>query len=532
MWVEPNGKVIILSGVPVDPTQTDVPWFASAGAQESFFKGFTLKTYSKVSFMRVNTSVPQSAQGNTGSPRTASTIRVPTNAAELYSANYLMFQNTSYSNKWFYAFVETVNPLSDNATEITYQIDDMQTWQFDFTVGACPLKREHIDVGHDVIGANVEPEPFTCNKITAFKGVISCKPKICALVTTNGEGTEAAEPYKYGSFVAGCEVKVMDAGTASLKTFLNEYVASKNMSAIITMYSFLEPLANVVTIPLKMLEFVGRGSFGGQTWDGGGLKNKKIFTSQFINYVISTVDGELHEFDPEGFGQVDATISINPSSYPWLKVLDPQNYYALSSDTQIAQVSHRKGISLGITIPFGGTSWATDLDVAVSKGILKVAAAALTGGSAGGFLGGMSHAFAAGLRSEGEILATNANPMRSQGVGGDYSATQGAEFVEGLSAGAGIHFGVNAIPSTQAQEIDQFFTYFGYATNDVAVPNGVQHGDPLRRPIFNYVQTDGCIFSDCSCPADSASNIKKIFDKGVRLWHDPTKIGTTVRDNT
>lgn len=529
MWVEPNGKVIVLSGVPVDPTQTDVPWFVSAGAQESFFKGFTLKTYSKVSFMRVNTSVPQSAQGNTGSPRTASTIRVPTNAAELYSANYLMFQNTSYSNKWFYAFVETVNPLSDNATEITYQIDDMQTWQFDFTVGACPLKREHIDVGHDVIGANVEPEPFTCNKITAFEKVITALPKLCALVTTNGEGTEAAEPYQNGGFVAGCAVKILNASTTGIKAFIDEYVAAKNMSAIITVYSYLDPVANTITLPLDSLQFVGVGSVG---WSGGALKNKKIFTSQFINYVVAGVDGELHEYDPEGFGEADGAISINPSSYPWLKVLDPQNYYALSDDTRIAQASHRKGLSLGITIPFGGTSWATDLDVAVSKGMLKVAAAALTGGSAGGFLGGMSHGFAAGLRSEGEILATNANPMRSQGVGGDYSAIQGAEFVSGTTGLSGIHYGVNAIPASMAKEIDQFFTYFGYATNDVAVPNGVQHGDPLRRPIFNYVQTDGCIFSACSCPADSASNIKKIFDRGVRLWHEPTKIGTTVRDNT
>ena len=526
MWVEPNGKVIILSGVPVDPTQTDVPWFSSAGAQEGFFKGFTLKSYSKVSFMRVNTSVPQSAQGNTGSPRTASTIRVPTNAAELYTANYLMFQNTSYSTKWFYAFVETVNPLSDNATEITYQIDDIQTWQFDFTVGACPLKREHIHSGGDVIGANLEPEPFTCNKITAFEGVMMCLPKLCALVTTNAEGTKAAEPYQYGGFVAGCEVKKLNASPTEIKSFLDDYVGAKNMGAIITVYSYLEPTGNAITLTLDSLKFVGNGSVG---WGGGRLKNKKIFTSQFISYVVSGVDGELHEYDPEGFGETNGTISVNPSSYPWLKVLDPQNYYALSGDTRIAQVSHRKGISLGITIPFGGTSWATDLEVGVSKGILKMAAAALTGGVSGGVLGGVSQGAASGLRSTGDIMAASANPMRSQGVGGDYAAIQGAEFVSGTTGLSGIHYGVNAIPAAVAKEIDQFFTYYGYATNDVKVPNGLYSN---KRSVFNYVQTDGCIFSACSCPADSASNIKKIFDKGVRLWHDTSKIGMVVTDNT
>ena len=90
-------------------------------------------------------------------------------------------------------------------------------------------------------------------------------------------------------------------------------------------------------------------------------------------------------------------------------------------------------------------------------------------------------------------------------------------------------YGYNAITADEAKDIDEFFTYYGYATDGCRVPNGLYSN---KRSVFNYVQTDGCIFSACSCPADSASNIKKIFDKGVRLWHDTSKIGTVVTDNS
>ena len=522
MWVEPNGKVIILSGVPVDPTQTDVPWFSSAGAQEGFFKGFTLKSYSKVSFMRVNTSVPQSAQGNTGSPRTASTIRVPTNAAELYTANYLMFQNTSYSSKWFYAFVETVNPLSDNATEITYQIDDIQTWQFDFTVGASPLKREHIKASEDKIGANVVAEPFNFERQP-----IILKRKISStvnalLVVTTPDGTKAAEnPYSEGGYVTGAEILPFTT-QSEMVSKITEYVEKKNISGILTAVSCaLAPATpETVELPISSLYFPSTATQS-EIYSYSQVKNKKLLTSQFIQAYCETSDGTNKEWKIEAFvDKTKCSFEVSVGGLPWMWSVIPVGFF----NVYTRQVERMCG-ELSADVPFGGSTFATLTGNAWLKALGNVGAGALAG-LRGGAKGAAIGAGVAALSEVGSLLSAYTSPTRSRGVAGNPAGLLGSALVNNV---AGAYFGYSAITADEAKDIDEFFTYYGYATDGCRVPNGLYSN---KRSVFNYVQTDGCIFSACSCPADSASNIKKIFDKGVRLWHDTSKIGTVVTDNT
>ena len=68
-----------------------------------------------------------------------------------------MFQNTAYGNKWFYAFINNVEYINNVTTEITYTIDVIQTWYFDYTLGTCFVEREHTLT--DVVGENTVPEP-------------------------------------------------------------------------------------------------------------------------------------------------------------------------------------------------------------------------------------------------------------------------------------------------------------------------------------------------------------------------------------
>lgn len=519
MWVEPNGKVIILSGVPVDPTQTDVPWFASAGAQESFFKGFTLKTYSKVSFMRVNTSVPQSAQGNTGSPRTASTIRVPTNAAELYSANYLMFQNTSYSNKWFYAFVETVNPLSDNATEITYQIDDMQTWQFDFTLGACPLKREHIKASEDKIGANLVAEPFNSEKLFTKIGEYVTPTDVALLTTTDPSGSTSPTSVN-NAFKQNIGYIL---GETNVNTAQAQFVEAKALSGIVAKICYAPLLAEQsVQFPMSTFKFAPTKA---NNYGYSQVKNKKLFTKQFFSLKIIGSDNTTQSYDVEGFSSETPTINFTSGGYPWLWYGYPRSYYGLDISMHTG-TPYAIVINTGTSVPFGGSSYFTDLSTTALTGLLNTIRGAVSGFGTGGAIGAGVGA-AAGIATTGaNVIKAGVNPQRVQSISGDSNGAIQAALTNNK---CGMSYGYNAITADEAKDIDEFFTYYGYATDGCRVPNGLYSN---KRSVFNYVQTDGCIFSACSCPADSASNIKKIFDKGVRLWHDTSKIGTVVTDNS
>ena len=46
-------------------------------------------------------------------------------------SNYIAFQNKDYSNKWFFAWIDEVNFIGEENTEIKYTIDAWSTW-FDY----------------------------------------------------------------------------------------------------------------------------------------------------------------------------------------------------------------------------------------------------------------------------------------------------------------------------------------------------------------------------------------------------------------
>lgn len=61
-----------------------------------------------------------------------------------------MYQNTHYSNKWFYAFILGMEYINDNTTRIQIATDVFQTWQFDVTYKSSFVEREMIGPNSDV----------------------------------------------------------------------------------------------------------------------------------------------------------------------------------------------------------------------------------------------------------------------------------------------------------------------------------------------------------------------------------------------
>ena len=74
------------------------------------------------------------------------------------TANYLAFQNPDYSNKWFLAFIDSVEYIGDKNTKINITIDHLSTWFDYWTPKACFVTREHANT--DVAGDNLIPESF------------------------------------------------------------------------------------------------------------------------------------------------------------------------------------------------------------------------------------------------------------------------------------------------------------------------------------------------------------------------------------
>lgn len=60
------------------------------------------------------------------------TIRVALKYEQLIDCNYLMFKNTNFENKWFYAFITGIGYVSNDVTDVYYDLDVMQTWCYDY----------------------------------------------------------------------------------------------------------------------------------------------------------------------------------------------------------------------------------------------------------------------------------------------------------------------------------------------------------------------------------------------------------------
>ena len=150
-WVSPNSVVKILKNVPLDDRYENTVFWATANAQST-----TLATYAKYTFNTAPATLTYQRQNK-------NSIRINKKADDLYDCNYMMFQNTSYGSKWFYAFIKEVNYINDNVSEVVYSIDDLQTWNFDYVLEKCFVEREHAD--SDGIGDNLIPENLPTGEI-------------------------------------------------------------------------------------------------------------------------------------------------------------------------------------------------------------------------------------------------------------------------------------------------------------------------------------------------------------------------------
>lgn len=71
-------------------------------------------------------------------------LRVNGNVNDFYKYNYLMYKNTKFTDKWFYAYITNIEYLNEQVTLIYYQLDVIQTWYFDYQIKKSYVDRQHL----------------------------------------------------------------------------------------------------------------------------------------------------------------------------------------------------------------------------------------------------------------------------------------------------------------------------------------------------------------------------------------------------
>lgn len=502
MYIEPNTSVKLLTGVPLSAGYAHTFWFDNKAQQESYFSTKVYYYFDNYTYNRVTKGV----------------IRVQAQAENLYNCNYMMFQNSSYGTKWFYAFINSIEYVNNITTEIKFEIDVMQTWLFDYQLKECFVEREH--TATDNIGDNTVPENLEMGEYVAdsaeMTGLLdSSEIVVAATFDSNYEDYSGGW---WGGIYSGLYFKNFPntpSGAREASDFIHGAGAKQDgIVAVLYMKSFtFKPIGPAVATFWKTKHY---GSLCGYT-----PKNKKLYTFPYNFLYVTNFQGNGAAYHYEDWSTGDcqfgllSDIACNPTiilaphyykgvtvNYDEKMVLSGFPQLAWNVDTFRAWVA-QNGASLGVNA----------LSNALGVGLNHARAMSVKKETASKAIAGPQTAV-----SLFNIVANTALQVYEHAILPD-QARGGAGPTTAASAGL-MDFGfyTKHIKPEYMRKIDEFFQMFGYAVNEVKVPNR------NVRPRWTYTKTVGC-FIEGDVPADDERKICQIYDNGVTFWKDKTAVG-------
>lgn len=495
MQITPSSDLILLKGVPLDNTYQNTLYFNNQDNQYNYFIGKKAHTLNKQSYQRV----------------TSKKCRVSLGTHLCYNCNYMMFKNTGHLNKWFYAFITSVEYVSETACEITYEIDVMQTWFFDYSVKECFVEREHSVT--DNVGDNVVSEPVELGQMVSHgMGKTGMFDSYVAVVATAYDSDGTPGGYYTGLFsgvnyVAGLidnSEQVND-----LLKYLQSTVDANKQDSVVSVFVMPTRFYSKQSAPVvEASKWTKPTTVSGYT-----PKNKKLLTYPYSYlgvdcgnntaiYKYEYFTSSTCDFSLIGCISCNPQIALVPMNYMGVTMCYPEKL-VMSGFPQVAWSidTYRAWLAQSSSTHFiNGMGSA----VGVAGGVIT-----------GNLIGATASAVGLANNINGYTLASNRAPQSVGQADGDVMvATRNKDF----------WFKRMGVTRNYAEIIDDYFTKYGYATNLVKVPNR------NSRPYWNYVKTNGCCIVG-NVPADDSKKIIGIYDRGVTFWKNGDNVGNYSLNN-
>lgn len=553
MNFQPETVVRLLSNVPLSLNETNQLWFDTVTAQQTYFSGKVSRTYNQFTYQRKERNY----------------VAVETNAELLYNVNYMMFQNSNFANKWFYAYVTEIEYKNPNTSWVYYEIDPFQTWLFELNFKQSFIEREHTPRynadGTPVINTIDEGLNYGSEyKIIDDSSYKNYGDTIFILVTSKDylhklpDGLERPFPENIGNVPQGFFNYIFPISLSGYKEYtyknfslmswaefydkLNQDTAFVGKVVNLTLLDFV-PLnvsvdnanANITNMDNVSLYnarndlgltgsilYINDGAFTPSVIDCG---NKY---SSFPNYAESKLlmypysytkvtDMRGNEFDikNEHITGQDLKFSVRGSIAPQCKTAyEVVNYK--DKTNLLDGIINNNVSSMAIIDDYTAAYLQGNQNVLMTGAAVNVVSsiASIVGNSMIGNIGG---AVSSGVGGITDILMLNAkmkdidnHPSNLRNQGNNYNFDFANKYT-----------GIRIIKYTVTDEyqkiLTDFFKMYGYKVNRVKVPN--LH----TRQSWNYVKTVDCTIV-ANIPQDDLNSIKQMFNKGITLWHN-TDVG-------
>lgn len=513
----PETIVRVLQNVPIENDYKNTLYFSSKTAQTTYFASKAKYSYTDFTYQRRQWRVT-----------------VPALADDILDCNYLMFQNSSFGDKWFYAFITDIEYLNPNATAITFEIDVMQTWLLDITFNQCFIEREHSET--DEIGDNLVPENLELGEYTyTLAGSVLENPSDLTIIIATAYDQQGTieRGALYGGIYSG--VIFLPFSTSQIDT---EGGVNDILNALTTLNQ-ASSIVSVFMIPTELLYVSGTGprqtavSFNKSVSqiDGYTPKNNKLFTYPYNFLGATNFEGASRSYRYEYFsGSSGAcTFSYSNSMSPISEYLIwPTDYNGVvSNHMEQMRISGFPQCTYPIDsfkaymaqVASNPTSIFTGAAGAAQSGYK--AATGKGGTLAGGIATGLIDMGMNVVGTIGTILQNTLSPL---GMPDTVYGTDSPSVMTALGY-KDFYFYYVSVREEFARIIDDYFNMFGYATHRVKTPN------ISSRPHWNYVKTVGCTVSG-GAPSNDESQICSIMDNGITFWKNPPEVGDYSLDNS
>lgn len=313
MYIVPNTTIYILNNIPLNKSYEHTVYYPEKDTQAQAFMKYKKYTLTDYSYQRSQLG----------------TIRVQLKYEQLIDCNYLMFKNTNFENKWFYAFITGIGYVNNDVTDVYYDLDVMQTWCYDYTFGKTFVERHHDT--YDRLYGNTVPEGLELGseyRLIQGKSYSYAKPLAWVIIATTTVKDESA--YQISGIITGVYsglrvYYIEDIGelTRIIGKFINEGLED----AIVAFYQVPKidkhHMSEVQTDEITFTQQMNLGN-------GYKPRNKKLFSYPYsflevYNTLGTSVELKFDQF--ENLGASTVTFKVEKVIFPQANVVITPKWY-------------------------------------------------------------------------------------------------------------------------------------------------------------------------------------------------------------
>lgn len=485
------------------------------------------------------------------------TIVLACREEDIWRFNYVMYQNTNFSTKWFYAFIVKREWASDYSTRIYLKTDPLQTWMFDWSLMTSFIERQHSTT--DTPGDNIIPEPIGGSQVIyQSAGSVNCTPDWIAVFATSNASGSASVGSKIGGMFSGAQNVFLD--TVLPTNLLSSYVNNGLASAV----SRIQQITGFGTNSGALNYSV---SYNKYPTDIAGYtpKNKKLLSGAFVNGYITGFGQEIKftpdfcsgnlvsvKFDQDmtsgsvycfvpNYGKNGASGTSNvlgflftypESTWAYNQYKNDYNLHNGSNSIYRERTKVQQNLNMLNSIA-GAAQGVAGLIGNVQSAFNPVddvfGAQNTIGGSIQGGIGNLASAvnnvvgaksIASGIDEISQNLAYIDESYNAPATG---NVAQSNPFI--ANGETSVSYGWIVPDARIAQRYDQFLDVYGYSQNTYAIPN--LHA----RSAWTYIKVAELMF-DGNCPDEDEIQIRQAFRNGIFWWVYNKELGNFNQNNS